>query len=402
MSGCGSDQVLLSVDEALARVMAAATPLGTETLSLAAARNRVLAADTHTQHPLPLFTQSAVDGYAVRQADLAALPARLPLAAPIAARAQATQPVLRPGMAARILTGGLLPLGADTVVRQERTARNGEAVIVLEAVATGTDIREQGEEMPQGAPVAAAGTCITPGLVGALALAGVSEVRVFKLPRIVVLVSGDEVVRDGSALQLGQVPDANGPLLQAHLCGWGLPPLRIEAVADTREAVSAAMARAFADADLVLTTGGVSVGDHDYIPSVAESLGAERLFWKVAQKPGMPLYVARHRGALLFGLPGNPASVLVNLMVYVRAALDSLQGLEAARRWQRLRLPSGLKRDAQKTLWLRGVMTADDEGRVTIRTLGGQASHMLGNLAEADALLRVDPSGDLGCWASLR
>ena len=371
--------------------MAVAKPLGVESLPLAAARHRVLAADAHTQHPLPLFTQSAVDGYAVRQADLAVLPARLPLAAPIAARAQAVQPVLPAGMAARILTGGLLPLGADTVVRQERTARDGDAVTVLEAVETGTDIRQQGEEMPQGARLAGAGTRITPGLIGALALAGVSEVSVFKQPRIVVLVSGDEVVQGGSALRLGQVPDANGPLLQAYLSQWDVPPLRIEAVADTREAVSAAMARALADADIVLTTGGVSVGDHDYIPAVAEALGAERLFWKVAQKPGMPLYVARHRGALLFGLPGNPASVLVNLMVYVRAALDSLQGLDAARRWQALPLPSGLKRDTQKTLWLRGVATPDEEGRVTIKTLGGQASHMLGNLAAADALLRLDP-----------
>ena len=117
MSACGADQALLSVDEALARVIAAALPLGTETLPLAAARNRVLATDAHTQHPLPLFTQSAVDGYALRQADLATLPARLPLAAPIAARAQAVHPVLEGGRAARILTGGLLPYGADTVVR---------------------------------------------------------------------------------------------------------------------------------------------------------------------------------------------------------------------------------------------------------------------------------------------
>lgn len=390
MSACGADQALLSVDEALARVIAAALPLGTETLPLAAARNRVLATDAHTQHPLPLFTQSAVDGYALRQADLATLPVRLPLAAPIAARAQAVHPVLEGGRAARILTGGLLPYGADTVVRQERTRRDGEAVIVLEAVEVGTDIRHQGEEMAQGARVAATGTRITPGLVGALALAGVAEVSVYRLPRIVVLVSGDEVVRDGTALRLGQVPDANGPLLQAYLSDWGVPPLSIEAVADTREAVTAAMAQALADADLVLTTGGVSVGDHDYIPAVAEALGAERLFWKVAQKPGMPLYVARHRGALLFGLPGNPASVLVNLLVYVRAALDAMQTLPPLQRWQAAALESVPRRDAVKTLWLRGVC---GPGGAPLRLLQGQASHMLGNLAEANGLLRLDPDG---------
>ena len=382
---------MISVDAALARVIAAARPLGTETLPLAAARGRVLAVDAYAQHPLPLFTQSAVDGYAVRQADLAVLPAQLPLAAAIAARAQAAHPVLAPGMAARILTGGLLPLGADTVVRQERTTRGEHQVTVLEAVATGTDIRTIGEEMPAGSIVAAAGQVVTPGLIGALALAGVPQVAVWKLPRIVVLVSGDEVVRDGSPLHrplmLGQVPDANGPLLQAFLSEWGVPPLRIEPVADTADAVRAAMARAFADADLVITTGGVSVGDHDYIPSVAESLGAERLLWKVAQKPGMPLYVAQHGGVLLFGLPGNPASVLVNLMVYVRAALDVMQQLNPAQRWRPATLAEAPRADREKTLWLRAC--TNEHGAMQL--LGGQASHMLGNLAQATALLRVPP-----------
>lgn len=378
---------MISVDEALARVIAAARPLGTETLPLATARGRVLAARASAQHPLPLFTQSAVDGYAVRQADLAALPCTLPLAAPIAARAQTAHPVLAPGMAVRILTGGLLPLGADTVVRQERTTRSEHSVTVLEAVETGTDIRTMGEEMPASSIVATAGQMVTPGLIGALALAGVPQVAVWKLPRIVVLVSGDEVVRDGSPLQLGQVPDANGPLLQAYLSEWGIPPLRIEPVADTAEAVRAAMARAFADADLVLTTGGVSVGDHDYIPSVAESLGAARVLWKVAQKPGMPLYVGKRDGVLLFGLPGNPASVLVNLMVYVRAALDAMQQLDPARRWQPATLTEAPRADREKTLWLRAC--TDEHG--AMKLLGGQASHMLGNLAQATALLRVPP-----------
>lgn len=393
---------MMSVDEALGIVIAAARPLGTETLSLAATRGRVLAADAHTQHPLPLFTQSAVDGYALRHADLATLPCTLPLGAPVAARAQAEHPVLAAGSAMRILTGGLLPLGADTVVRQEKTTHDAASVTVLDAVESGSDIRAQGEEMPQGARVATTGTRITPGLVGALALAGVTTVEVFKLPRIVVLVSGDEVVRDGSALQLGQVPDANGPLLQAWLSDWGIAPLRIESVADTREAVSAAMSRAFADADLVLTTGGVSVGDHDYIPAVAESLGAHRLLWKVAQKPGMPLYVAQHGKTLLFGLPGNPASVMVNLIVYVRAVLDAMQSLDPAARWHATTPAAAPKPDAHKTLWLRAVQSFDGEGRVQLEVLRGQGSHMLGNLAEANALLRLPPAGTVAEHAALK
>ncbi len=385
---------MMSVDEALGLVIAVAKPLGVEILPLAASLQRVLATDACAQHPLPLFTQSAVDGYALRHGDLATLPCTLPLGAPVAAGAQAVHPLLAAGSAVRILTGGLLPLGADTVVRQEKTAHERETVTVLETVEPGADIRHRGEEMPRGACIATAGMRMTPGLIGALALAGLTQISVFKQPRIVVLVSGDEVVRDGSALQLGQVPDANGPLLQAWLSDWNMSPLRIEAVADTREAVSAAMARAFADADLVLTTGGVSVGDHDYIPAVAESLGAERILWKVAQRPGMPLYVAQHGKTLLFGLPGNPASVMVNLIVYVRAALDAMQSLNPTARWRTARLAVPPKPDAAKTLWLRALQTLDGEGLVQLDVLRGQGSHMLGNLAQANALLRLPPAGE--------
>lgn len=385
---------MMSVDEALGIVIAAAQPLGIETLALAAARQRVLAADVHAQHPLPLFTQSAVDGYALRHADITRLPCTLPLGAPVAARAQAVHPVLAAGCAVRILTGGLLPLGADTVVRQEKTRHDASHVTVVDGVDPGSDVRTQGEEMPQGARVARRGTRITPGLIGALALAGIAEVAVFRQPRIVVLVSGDEVVRHGGPLALGQVPDANGPLLQAYLSEWGVPPLRIQAVADTAEAVQAAMAQAFAEADMVLTTGGVSVGDHDYIPAVAESLGAKRLLWKVAQKPGMPLYVAQHGRTLLFGLPGNPASVLVNLIVYVRAALDALQSLDPAQRWQPAPADDSHRADPQKTLWLRAVQHRDAQGIPRLSPLRGQASHMLGNLAEANTLLRVPAMSD--------
>ena len=292
-------------------------------------------------------------------------------------------------------------------MRQELTQRDnaGDAVTISRSVALGTDIRTVGEEMPQGALVAARGTRITPGLIGALALAGVSQVQVAKLPRIIVLVSGDEVVRDGSALQLGQVPDANGPLLQAFLQSWNITPLRIEAMADSADVVRLAMRRAFAEADIVLTTGGVSVGDHDYIPAVAESLGAERLLWKVAQKPGMPLYVARHGDTLLFGLPGNPASVLVNLMVYVRALLDTLQGLDATRRWHPAPATLAVKRDAEKTLWLRAVPGGDAQGQISLQALPNQGSHMLGNLASANALLRVPPASadvSLISWCALQ
>ena len=251
-----------------------------------------------------------------------------------------------------------------------------------------------------------AGARAGPGLIGALALAGVSSVRVRRAPRIVVLITGDEVVPHGGPLQLGQVPDANGPLLGSCLAQWQCAPIRVEYVADREDRVREALARAFDEADLVLSSGGVSVGDLDFIPSVSEALGAERVLWKVAQKPGMPLYVARRGHSLLFGLPGNPASVLVNLHVYLRHALDCMLGCDPQRRWQYGRAPAALRREPSKTFWLRGIAATDAEGRVQLRSLAGQASHMLGNLAHANALIRVPglhdaPAADVLRWTPL-
>ncbi|MEC9362473.1 MAG: gephyrin-like molybdotransferase Glp [Pseudomonadota bacterium] len=397
---------MIGVDEALARVAAALPTLPAETVATRAALGRVLAAPACTAHPLPLFDQSAVDGYALRHADLHTIPATLPLAGMVAASAQPARTRLAPGTAARIFTGGLLPDNADTVVRQELTRRDGDRVTVLEAVAPGTDLRREGEELAQGSVVAAAGAQVTPGLLAALALAGAHRIAVRRVPRIAVLITGDEVVPHGAALKLGQVPDANGPLIDAQLTRWGFPPLSIDYVADREEAVREALARAFDRADLVLTSGGVSVGDFDFIPAVTEKLGAERVLWKVAQKPGMPLYVARRGASQLFGLPGNPASVLVNLQVYVRDALDRMLGRDPALRWRHARAPAPLRREKEKTFWLRAVVDADPQGQLHARTLSGQASHMLGNLARANALLRVpglheDTATDVLRWLSL-
>ena len=380
---------MIDVDEALRRVLAATPSLGSETIPLAQALDRVLATAACAAHALPSFTQSAVDGYAVCQRDIAAAPLALPLMQHIAAMARDTTPVLAPGTAARILTGGLLPQNADTVVRQERTRREEGHVHILEAVVRGTDVRRVGEEMAAGREIAAAGSLLTPGLIGALAVAGLVRVPVKRHPRVIVLVSGDEVAPLGAPLRLGQVPDANGPLVCAWLQRWGIVPTRFAYLADDPTAVRRELDCALNEADLVLTTGGVSVGDHDYIPATAEALGAERLLWKVAQKPGMPLFVARRGRTLLFGLPGNPASVLVNLMVYVRSALDMMMGLSATARWQPAQAPHDLKREAQKTFWLRAVLDHRRDGQALLRPLRGQGSHMLGNLAKANALARV-------------
>ncbi|WP_341920978.1 gephyrin-like molybdotransferase Glp [Hydrocarboniphaga effusa] len=392
---------MLSVDEALARVLDPLRPLQSETLPLHSipqlALGRVLAEPVRSTLDLPPFRQSAVDGYAVRHADLQNIPCELPVASEIAAAARADAPTLSPGTAARIFTGGWLPDTADTVVRQELTRRDGDRVHVLEALAPGTDIRLQGEELKVGDTVAEPGALITPGLLGAIAMAGVGHVSTWRKPRIAVLVTGDEVAEPGAPLAPGQIADANGPLLRAYLAHWGYADVQVRYVRDHFDTVCEALADSFAHFDVVITTGGVSVGDHDHVPKAAVRSGAETLFWKVAQKPGMPLYVAARGRSTLFGLPGNPASVLVNLLVYVRPALARLEGRAAPIAWHRGRLASPVRAETAKTFWLRMQHRIDEAGTSLLQPLPKQASHMLSNLAQAAVLVRIPPQAGGHC-----
>jgi molybdopterin molybdotransferase len=385
---------VIPVDDALAIVTAAVAQSHSDTVALGDALGRVLAADVTAAFALPPFDQSAVDGYAARHADIARVPVTLPVKGVVAARAYDKRPFLDLGTLMRIFTGGVVPDGADTIVRQEATSPGGdERITVNEAVAAGTDFRRAGEELALGSVVACAGAVVTPGVVGALALAGADKLEVYATPRVSVLVTGDEIVPVGEPLGLGQVPDTNGPLMDAQLRRWGIAPVAVDHVDDTEAAVRSSLERAFAASDLVLTSGGVSVGDYDFIPKVARDLGAEVLLHKVAQKPGMPLFVARRDGCLLVGLPGNPGAVFVNLHVYVRAALDVMTGLDPRARWRRAPM-HGVRREKDKTFWLRARAVYDDDGRVRLEQLGHQASHMLSNLTAATALVRIPPEGE--------
>lgn len=384
---------MISVDDALAAISVAVTPTGSERVNTTDALGRVLAADVATPTALPLFDQSAVDGYAVRYDDIAATPVTLPLDGMVQAGAHDAPPTLAPGHAARIFTGGLLPIGCDTVVRQEETKAGDGVVEIVSPIPFGADLRRAGEELAAGAQVAVAGSPITAGLLGALAFAGVASVDVRVAPKAQVFVTGDEVAPLGATLRLGQVPDANGPLVMAHMDRWGVDATPGH-LFDDRDAVKAALDEALTNNQLVITTGGVSVGDFDFIPSVSEELGAERVLWKVAQKPGMPLYVAKRGDCLLIGLPGNPGAVLVNLHIYVRHVIDLMLGRQASR-WLAAAPPAGVHRETNKTFWLRARAVIGDDGELSLHELKGQASHMLANLAVADALVRI-PGKDTG------
>lgn len=398
---------LLSIAQAFQRLRESLAPLPTETVPLRSALGRVLGEAVAAACDLPPFDQSSMDGYAARAADLAA-GGPLPLAGTIAAMAHSALPKLAPGTTARIYTGGLLPIGADTVVQQELAERAGDSVRFREALPAGANVRRRGEELRAGTRIAEAGLRVTPGLIGACGAANVATLRVRRAPRIRLLVSGDEIAAPGSALRPGEVADANGPLLDAWFRAQGYVLPAIVRVLDEPEAVRSALQAAFEEADLIVSSGGVSVGDRDLIGPQAEALGAERLFWKIAQKPGKPLFAARRGGSLLMGLPGNPASVLVNLASFVRLALDTLEGLaDPGPRLQAGVLAADAQSDAHREVWLRARAEIGADGVARLHPLPHQASHMLSNLVAANALVWLPtaegplPAGTVVRWLAL-
>ena len=399
---------LLRIEDALLHLDQVCAPLPAIRVPVAEALNRVTAAPVIAACDLPPFDQSSMDGYALRASDVTDLPTRLPLAATVAAGPHEQLPVLPAGAACRIYTGGIIPQGADAVVRQEWTAREGDQVLIQRPTPPGQEIRRQGEELRRGTVLIEAGRRLNAGHIALLAMAGVAHLEVRRAPRIRVLVSGDEVVDAGRPLRPGEVYNANGPQLAAWLARAGYPPAQVESVADSEAAVSEALSRAFDKSDLVLTTGGVSVGDRDLIAPEAEKLGARRVFWKVAQKPGKPVYVAQRGSSLLIGLPGNPASVLVNVAVFVRRALDRLEAVsEPGPMILKGVLASAVRADAERDTWLRVRTVVDAEGRVQLQPQTHQASHMLSNLADADALAWLPTqsapiaAGEVLRWLSL-
>lgn len=385
---------LLSVTEAFARLDEAVPSLPTQTIAIGDALHRVTRESIQAGCDLPPFDQSAMDGYAVRASDLITVPNSLRLSGEVAAGKQERRAELRHGTTCRIFTGGMIPAGADAVVRQEWTTPIGDSIQFDRPTPAGQDIRRQGEELRRGSVLLEPGVRLNAGHLAMLSMAGVATLQATRAPRIRVLVSGDEIVGASQTLAPGEVHDANGPLICNWLARAGYQDVTVERVADEVQAVEQALARAFAEADLILSSGGVSVGDRDLIVPSAEKLGAKRLFWKVAQKPGKPIFVACKGASVMMGLPGNPASVLVNLASFVRRALDRMDGVaNIGPSIAHGVLVKGIQRDRSRDRWVRVSIENDERGMTRVMPQAMQASHMLSNLASADALAWI-PAGE--------
>jgi molybdopterin molybdotransferase len=369
---------LLSLDDAIATVLARVKPLPSEQIALEEALGRVLAEPGRAQVDLPPFASSAMDGFALRSVDA---PGTLRVVARIAAGRPAGAE-LRAGEAMGIATGGVVPDGADAVAPIEAVVEHGNSVEIPTAVAEGANVRPQGQDVAEGEVVVPEGTRLGAAQVGALAAAGVPTVVAARRPSVAVIATGTELRAPGEPLKPGEIYEANSSLLAAALEACGALVDRIPPVADDETEHRAALERAL-EADVVVSSGGVSVGPHDLVRRVAGGLGVEEVFWRVAVKPGKPVSFGARDGTLVFGLPGNPVSTLVGFELFVRPALRALEGeREPGPRWEQGTLARAIKRNADRDELVRSRRT--DAG---LEPLAGQESHMIVRAAGADALV---------------
>lgn len=382
------------VEQAQLRILAEVHPLASEQIGLAEAAGRYTAKEVSSPVDLPHFHNSAMDGYAVRAQDMTTASAERPVALQVIGRVAAGEVFggeVVAGTCVRLFTGSVLPAGADAVVMQEDTrplpGRSGE-VLFSDTVKPWENIRLRGEDVKRGRLLLPTGEKLTSARIGLLGAVGINKINVSRRPTVAVIATGSELREAGTALAPGQIYESNRLSLATMIAAAGAVPRIYPLVPDTLAATRDALQRASESCDVVLTSGGVSVGEFDFVKTAVEEIGGELGFWKVAIKPGKPFVFGKCGGKLFFGLPGNPVSALVTFALLVRPALLRLQSA------RRLTLEAQLGVMAEP-LVNRGDrrhfvrVTVDDAGQV--RSAGIQASHVLSSLSLADGLVDVPP-----------
>jgi molybdopterin molybdotransferase len=396
--GCGGHgAAALSVEEARARIAAAVTPVGgVEKVALRSALDRVLAEDIRSPLDVPAHTNSAMDGYAIRGDDL---PTQGKVELAVTGTAWAGRPhagVVKRGQCTRVMTGAPMPKGTDTVIMQEDVERDGDTIRVSTGHKPGQNVRAAGEDVTAGQIVLSGGRQILPADLGLLASLGIAEIRVRRRLRVAFFSTGDELRSIGEPLSEGQIFDSNRYTLYGMLVRLGADIVDMGVVPDEREATREAFAQAADNADVVITSGGVSVGEADYVKETLDAIGQVN-FWQIAIKPGRPLAFGRVQSAVFFGLPGNPVSVMVTFYQFVAPALRRMMGQNGADAAPtfKVRCASRLKKTRGRTEFQRAVLERTGAGELVVRSTGPQGSGLLHSMSVANCFV-ILPSDSTG------
>jgi len=377
---------LIAIEEARRRVLAAVPRLGDEAVALAAALGRVLAEDVTSPLPVPPFDSSAMDGFAVVAGPAAELE--------VIGEARAGHPftgAVSAGQAVRISTGAVLPEGADAVVPVERTTGVKEVVSVPES-RPGSNVRRAGEDIPLDAVVLQTGIRLGPAELGVAASVGRAQLRCARRPRVAVLVTGDELTEPGLELPPGGIYSSNAYALAAQVERAGGEVVARVTVPDDADGTRAALAGALDAADVVVVSGGVSVGPHDHVKPALRELGVDERFWGVSLRPGKPTWFGVKDGTLAFGLPGNPVSAMVTFQLFARPALAALQGASPDARRVAAKLAEPIARNPHREQAVRVILLqSQEDGFVARPTKDAQGSHVLTSMVGADGLALIEP-----------
>ena len=390
------------LEDAQREVLAAVHPLPAESVGIDDIVGRVLVEPVVAQQDLPPFPNSAMDGFAVIGTDVEVAPIELRVIGESAA-GHPSDVTVGPGTAVRIMTGAAMPGGADTIVKVEDTEPIDGGVRITEPTAVGTSVRLAGSDVPMGSTVIGAGTQLNLHHRGMLAALGITEVEARRRPRVAVLSTGDEVLAEDSVhVGPGQIRDTNRPMLLEAVAEVGAVPVDIGIIPDDADALREAFLSASEQADLVMSSGGVSMGDYDLVKGILDETG-DIEFWKVAMKPAKPFAYGFIAGTPFFGLPGNPVSVMVAFEQFARPALLKMLGaVELFRPRLEGVLAEAVSTDPAKTVFLRMTVKAGRDGSLVASPAGGQGSHVLSALAAADAFAVVHRgTGDLPAGANV-
>lgn len=379
---------LMPVSDALAAVLAGAEPLPEETVALDAAFHRVLARDVEARRTQPPQAMSAMDGYAVRAADAARIDSRLTIIGEIAAGRPFAGSV-GAGEAVRIFTGGVVPAGADAIVIQEDTVAEGKRITIKEAAIVGRHIRPAGVDFREGDVLLRKGTRLTERDLALAAAMNHPELAVCRRPKVAILATGDELVMPGTAPSHGQIVYSNGYALHALARSEGAETVDLGIAADTLDATTAGIRRAReSGADILVTTGGASVGDHDLVQQALRDEGIAMTFWKIAMRPGKPMMHGRLGAMRVIGLPGNPVSSYVCAFLFMVPLIRALSGRSVIHHHrERAVLGSDLAANDQREDYLRARLEPRGDGTLVAIPVSHQDSSLLANLAAAQVLL---------------